>query len=530
MRRHTLAGSLGGALALTLLATLSLPGAAQAGDRGESRSEAAGKAALAHAQEVLSGRSSDDVSMALRDLFRTADGLSGADLTRARAMLARPTDSPDQPFDPVHYEPGVPVKTSCATDVCVHWVESGPSAADPAYAQQALYLVEGIHQQYVAAGYRAPLQDQGQGGDSETDIYLADVGSIGAYGYCTTDIGSDGQPSWVDGWTVAPYCVFDNDFSPKQYGRTHTPTENLDVTAAHEYFHAVQYAYDANDDVWAYETTATWVEDEMFDAINDNLQYLPYGQMGDPAASSYLPSEGTLVPLDYIFADYPYPYGNWTFWRYLTEKYPDDQAGLPTLVRTFWEGLDTTDGEDAYSLQSLDQTLAGLGTSTAQEYAGFSTANRTPAQSYSEGDSYPTPALAFGPIAFNTKVTSSTQTLSLDHLTSGTGAYVPSGVSSELNVQVAMGSDATSASAIVLVIGRRGAPTRVNIALDESGSGEVTVPFSKSGVQRVEVTLVNGSSAMKDCGTDTYYPPQYSCAGFGEQDDRSATVTASVLG
>ena len=37
------------------------------------------------------------------------------------------------------------------------------------------------------------------------------------------------------------------------------PLDNMRVTAAHEYFHAVQYAYDGWDDTWIYETTATMV-------------------------------------------------------------------------------------------------------------------------------------------------------------------------------------------------------------------------------------------------------------------------------
>jgi hypothetical protein len=522
MRRRTLAGTLGGALALTLLASFSMPGAAQAGERGESRSHAAGKAALAHAEAVVSGRSSADLSMALRDLFRTADGLTGADLAHARTLLARPTDAPDDPFDPVHYEPRIKVLRTCGPDVCVHWVTHGESAARPAFARETLRVLEGLHQRYVAAGYRAPIRDQGQGGNKKTDIYLADVGSIGAYGYCTTDLDSSGQPIWVDGWTVAPYCVFDNDFAEFPW---HTAKENLEVTAAHEYFHAVQYAYDANDDIWAYETTATWVEDEMFTDINDNLQYLPYGQMGDPAAAPVYQGEGTLVPLDYS----SYPYGNWTFWRYLTEKYPTAQAGLPTLVRTFWEDLDTTNNApDTYSLRALDQTLASLGTSTAAEYAGFSTANRTPAQSYTEGDSYPTPALAFGPVALSKKTSSSTKTLLLDHLTSGTGSYLPFAPGYDLSVRVAMSPTRTGSAAIVLIVRKDGGPERVPIVLSQSGVGQVQVPFGSDDVDRVEVTLVNGSSAMKKCFSDPYF--QFACGGFGVDDGRPATVTVRALG
>ena len=527
MRTRTLVGPLSGIVALTLLATLSLPGAAQAGDHGQLHESAAGKAALAHAEALVSGDSTGDPSMALRDLARTADGLTGADLSHARALLARPTDAPEASFDPVHYAADAVVQDACGTYVCVHWVEDGSSdATDPAFAHQTLQILESIDARYRAAGYRGPEPDQGQGGDSRTDIYLANLGAMGFYGYCATDLAADGQPSYVAGSAVAPYCVFDNDFA--EFDR---PAEqSLEVTAAHEYFHAVQFGYDFNDDFWAYETTATWIEDEMYDDINDNLQYLPYGQMGDPAASVGLQSEGTLVPLDYVdFFGFPYPYGNWTFWRYLTEKYPASQAGLPTLVRTFWQNLDTTGGApDSYSLQALDQTLAARGTSTAAEYAGFSTANRTPATSYSEGASYPTPALAFGPVALSRTSPTASQTVTLDHLTSATGAFLPFSPSGNLKVRVDMAPARTGAAAIVLVLGKDGSAQRVPVALNSSGTGQVQVPFGSARVDHVEVTLVNGSSAMRDCYSDPLF--QYSCGGFGVQDGRSATVRVQAVG
>lgn len=523
MRRRTLAGSFGTALTLTLLVAFSVPGAAQAGDRGQTHESRAGKAALAQAEAVLSGDAAGDASMALRDLARTADGLTGTDLTHARALLARPTDpaSPDS-FDPVHYAPGSEVERQCGTYICVHWVEDGSTdATDPAFAQQALQLLEDIDARYRAAGYRGPEPDQGQGGDNRTDIYLADLGAFGFYGYCATDLDADGQPTYVDGSAaVAPYCVFDNDFT--DFGGV--PLDDLEVTAAHEYFHAVQFGYDFNDDLWVYETTATWVEDEMYDDANGNLFYLPYGQMGDAAtAPGY---SGPQIPLDFS----GYPYGNWTWIRYLTEKYPAAQAGLPTVVRTLWENLDTTGGHpDQYSLQALDQTLASLGTSTAAEYAGFSTANRTPAVSYSEGADYPTPALAFGPVSLSKTVNTASQTLRLDHLTSGTGSFLPyAGYKGALKVRVDMAPPATGAAAIALVFNRSGSFTRVPIALNGSGTGQVQVPFSAAQVDRVEVTLVNGSSAIRDCFSDPFF--QYSCGGFGVQDGRSATVRVQSVG
>ena len=57
-------------------------------------------------------------------------------------------------------------------------------------------------------------------------------------------------------------------------GPLNTPKENLQVTAAHEFFHSVQYSYDVREDAWIMEATAAWAEDEIYPKVNDNIQYL----------------------------------------------------------------------------------------------------------------------------------------------------------------------------------------------------------------------------------------------------------------
>ena len=48
----------------------------------------------------------------------------------------------------------------------------------------------------------------------------------------------------------------------------------LQVTAAHEYNHVLQFAYDIAQDTWMFEATATWMEDEVFTEVDDYRQYL----------------------------------------------------------------------------------------------------------------------------------------------------------------------------------------------------------------------------------------------------------------
>ena len=48
----------------------------------------------------------------------------------------------------------------------------------------------------------------------------------------------------------------------------------MQVTAAHEYNHVLQYAYDTFQDTWMFEATATWAEEKVFDP-RQRLRLLP---------------------------------------------------------------------------------------------------------------------------------------------------------------------------------------------------------------------------------------------------------------
>ncbi len=50
--------------------------------------------------------------------------------------------------------------------------------------------------------------------------------------------------------------------------------KNIKVTAAHEYFHAIQFGYDGWEMPWLLEASAVWMEEEMYDDINDCYQYM----------------------------------------------------------------------------------------------------------------------------------------------------------------------------------------------------------------------------------------------------------------
>lgn len=113
-------------------------------------------------------------------------------------------------------------------------------------------------------GYKPPPPDGNNGGDNRFDIYIMD---ISYYGY--TDIDDNGHPYIV---VNKDYTFYKGNFDPEGYR-----FGNMKVTAAHEFFHAIQYFYDDWNDgcLWWEENTAVWMEDEVFDLVDDYLRYIP---------------------------------------------------------------------------------------------------------------------------------------------------------------------------------------------------------------------------------------------------------------
>lgn len=518
MRIRPATGALISGLVLTLAASLGLSSTAgaAANDRGAQQpSAAAARQALADAQDALSGtagKPTRDATMALRDLHKALPGLNAADRKTGEAILARPTD----PGDPDQYS--VPSEVLCGTINCLHWVESSedavvltdvsPADGIPDYVTQVLATMEGVHATYVGAGYEPPKPDGTLGGTAQTDIYLANIGVDGLYGYCSSD-----EPVVQDQYDYWTYCVLDNDYSSTEFPGPLTPTQNMQVTAAHEYFHAVQGAYDWWEDAWLMEATATWAEDELFDDANDNVYYLPLGQLGLP-----------WLPLDGFFSN-GNSYGNWIFFRFLTEQIPAENGGMPQLVRTIWRYADSTNGptNDQYSLQAVASALADEGYPFPAAYADFATVNRNPRAYYEEGaaNSYPPAPLSFNPVTLTPSRNATTWgSVTQAHLTNDSVRFKPKKMkpkSWRLKVQVDMAPKARGSMAMVTVFYKNGKTGIKPISLSSKGDGAVKVPFSSSDVAYVELTVINASQRTT-CWSAGQNDPWYSCFGVPTDD------------
>jgi hypothetical protein len=465
--------------------------------------QASPRATLEVAGRVLQGdaRTGDpSATVALRDLWMARPDLTGVEALEAEALLARPTDGVGDPFGNGY---AVPSTRSCGEHVCVHHVTStadAPPSAD--WVNLSLATLESTYAREVGElGYRAPLGDGSIGGDARLDVYLKDLGT-GLYGYCAAEYRKKGR-------TASGFCVLDNDYAPAQFPSGKSPQDNLTVTAAHEFFHAVQYAYDYAEDPWMMESTATWMEERVADDVDDNRQYLQYSQLKAP-----------FVPLDAFSSTYGFQYGNWIFWEYLTQEYSQG------MVKKAWKaaGGSRKDG-GRYSLQALEAVLRKKGGLT-KVYADFAAANTMPGLVYAEGAAYgDTPPL--GEATLTRASRSWKKSTRLDHLAGDSVRIRPGGDLSggkwRLKVRVDAPSRATSPAATVLVHRTDGTVKKVRVRLDRRGNGATQVPFSAAAVSVVTVSLVNVSTRFR-CGRKT----TLSCAGVSRDDKQKFTVRAKA--
>ena len=462
-------------------ATLTAPSAvaADGGDRApatQSRAEKAAVRALEAAKAALAGNGRD-ATMALRELRMRQDALPPAERAVAERLATRPTTT-------AYVESG---------NVRVHY---NPGTFGPDYDQtDVLNTAVSVAQAYAAAGYRSPKPDFGKGGSNQIDIYAVDL-EPGLYGYC--DIDNDTVQPGPGRYDVPAFCAVDNDYAGFP---TNTPVENLQVTMAHEYFHAVQFAYDYFEDGWFMEATAAWAEDELYDGIDDNVQYL--------AASPITVRKRSMDKFGDFFHN-----GVWIFFRYLTEKFPAEQGMLPKVMLQFWQAADSSKGakKDKYSTQAISSVLKGKPYKLPMDkaFALFSDANLRARFFYDEGqaNSYPN-AKTNGGKALN-KGQAKTFTAKLDHLSAASYRYTPKGNAKKLKISISGAPKVQGTRAVVTTYLLNGKVKTKYVSINGKGKGGFTAKFKKGEVAAVDVTLVNASTRFAKCYKKA---TPYSCSG-----------------
>lgn len=297
----------------------------------------------------------------------------------ASTAHAGPCQRPTDPGGFNGYDYGTdPVSSFDGTNVRIWYTTTGPHAvaptttppnAAPDNVVKAATVGDAALATYLQMGFLPPVSDNGSagscGGDGRLDIYLMHFNA-------------------ADGDTVTEACqTVGKAQQCSSFGLVEARLESIygsfelgaHVVIAHELFHSVQDAYDANlDRFWA-EGTAQWAAKTAYPAEMDLESFLP--AFFQKAGQSIDISGGGVV------ADYLYGSAVWPV--FLTEH-----VG-PTAVRGAFE----QEGKlGAPSMQAIDAALGGLGTSLADAYPTFvawnaATGSRAGTGGYAEAKSYP---------------------------------------------------------------------------------------------------------------------------------------------
>jgi hypothetical protein len=251
-------------------------------------------------------------------------------------------------------------------------------------------------------GYDPPPSDywypdtSDNGGDGKYDVYLVNF-SGGEAGFLGKTVGEYFISSYS--LSATSYIVLDNDYT--DYGSRHTQIQWLEVTAAHEFFHAIQMGYDAteyeqeNTQVQPYwmEMSAVWMEDIVYDDINDYVGYL----------TSFFKEPWVSLKAFRSLGD-QHPYGSCVWPIYLAErKYPSRSNGFDTtIIRNIWEECAKVSGSNSIDCpdcpggkSATDIALEARGITFENAFREFTVWNyftqdrARPLLYYSEGDLFP---------------------------------------------------------------------------------------------------------------------------------------------
>ncbi len=305
--------------------------------------------------------------IAVRHLFEQFDA---EQQQRLRPLFSRPLGLPDSYVSQtghfrIHYTTsGVDAVAAADQDgnAVPDYVENIAAAFDLSFSVQVDEL-----------GYRPP-PDDGDIDGAEYDIYIQALAD-GFYGLTTIESPVPGPPA--HDWTS--FIRIDNDYLNGQL----TPgLPGAQVTAAHELFHAIQLAYRTAtipNDFFYYELCSSWMEDVVYDDINDYYFNVPL----------YL--DRVDAPFNRFDLQTLANYGAAIWNQMLTKRFNSE-----AMIRRTWESMES----GSPVLDAIDLSLREIGSSLRQEFAelavwNYFTAERAnPVAYFEEGAAFPQVKLA----------------------------------------------------------------------------------------------------------------------------------------
>lgn len=303
------------------------------------------------------------------ELMATARGLATIASGREKELLAAVLARPQLPLSIV----------SPQGHFRIHYASSGADAATADFINETTLAFENAWRVEVEElGFNPPPGDYNTDGP-EYDIFVHQCSDYGATmpEFQVPETPQDDYTGWIE---------LDNDF-------THTPTKGLDgmrVTAAHEFFHLVQFGYrcyhtTVNNSVYFYESSASWMEDVVYDNINDYFHYLDL--FFKSPQQSFITTNGN------------HEYGLAIFFHMLSQKYGH------SYMKAIWNEM-----KENEPLNAMNTALLTLNSTFAAELGDFAVWNcftgtrADTVHSYEEGRNYPTLKVNQD-VIFNTQLT-----------------------------------------------------------------------------------------------------------------------------
>ena len=448
-----------------------------------------------------------DATLALNGLAAALPELRAGERRRARGLLARPTDGIADQFGD-GYPAAAPVASAASAHFCAFWVTDpafvdapalGDADADgtPDYVEAILEIAEFSYSIEVAPGrlgWAPPKPDRsGCGTDpsARADIYVKQLGNKGFFGYEAPDPGQGRRRSQYG------YMVLDDDYAPSEYGNYPDRLDPAKVTFAHEFNHLLQQNYDTLQDVWMFESTAVWAEEQVYPEINDYLNYLPSfagapkRPITDRRAAKGLKIYGSAV---------------WNHW--LANRY-----GLG-VIRRAWKASDATKPPD-FSIAAYDRAVrAAGGKGFEREFVRFAAATaewRTGNGGFPDAASYPDVARK-GDLRKGSR-----KRLELDHTAFRLLTVKPRGGAVRLKVDAQR--DVRAGIALVAREGDAvgGSVTTKTEYLGDGGHGAVTLRDAGS-FERITAVICNADGRVRGFGRNDW---------IYARDDRRFTVRLS---
>jgi hypothetical protein len=456
---------------------------------GTTPEPATAKDALHMARQLQAGhgvKTGEELTPVLRTLAVKLPQLKGAQRRDAEQMLARPTQGQATDQDTRAYEvPEAP--TDCGPHFCVHYVvttQDAPPLTDanangtPDYVEATLREFENVYNvENNQMGWRAAKPDGSLGGDSRVDVYLANIGPAGLFGYAAVDPNQRGAQRTA-------YLVMDNDYTEEGFrSRGYTDfLAPLQVTAAHEYNHVLQYNYDTLADSWMFEATATWMEDKVYDDINDYKIYLNEWAKRSQQPLTQFNSAESNDSNDKVYGD-----AVWNRWI-------DQRYGADTIRRAWEVSVETRD----FAPAAYDKALSERGTNFFDAFTQFAadTAEwRSANTPFEEGGTFPDMVRVPDVVLHAQNATgdrNNSASGSLDHTAFALINVDPAGQ----NDLTAGGTFRRGVGGAIALVGRTGdlnGGTEVTqvTRVPNGGTARVTLPNATS-FSRVTAILING--------------------------------------